>query len=38
MFASIDAVLQALEGCRYVGERSLATAVYLAASLGKPLL
>ncbi len=38
MFASIDAVLQALEGCRYVGDRPLATAVYLAGSLGKPLL
>ncbi len=38
MFASIDAVLQALEGCRYVGDRPLATALYLAGTLGKPLL
>ncbi len=38
MFASIDAVLQALEGCRYVGDRALATALYLAGALGKPLL
>ncbi len=38
MFASIDAVLQALEGCRYVGDRPLATALYLAGILGKPLL
>jgi MoxR-like ATPase len=38
MFASIDAVLQALEGCRYVGDRPLGTALYLAGILGKPLL
>ncbi len=38
MFASIDAVLQALEGCRYVGDRPLATALYLAGTLGKPLM
>ena len=38
MFASIDAVLESLEGCRYVGDRPLSTALYLAGALGKPLL
>ncbi len=38
MFASIDAALEALEGCRYVGDRLLATALYLAGAHGKPLL
>jgi MoxR-like ATPase len=35
---SIDAVLAALEDQRYVADRGLATAVFLAAKLGKPLL
>jgi MoxR-like ATPase len=37
MLSSIDDVLGALEGERYVAERSLAVAVYLALELGKPL-
>ena len=38
MFASIDAVLQALEGGRYIGDRALATVLYLGGALGKPIL
>jgi len=37
MLNSIDDVLTALEGERYVPERSLGVAVYLALQLGKPL-
>ncbi len=35
--ASIDAVLERLRDRRYVGDRSLATAIFLALKLGKPL-
>jgi MoxR-like ATPase len=38
MFASIDAVLKALEGGRYVGDRPMATVLYLGGALGKPIL
>ena len=37
MLNSIDDVLTALEGERYVPERSLGVAIYLALELGKPL-
>ncbi len=37
MLNSIDDVLAALEGERYVPERSLGVAIYLALELGKPL-
>jgi MoxR-like ATPase len=37
MLNSIDEVLAAMEGERYVPERSLGVAVYLALELGKPL-
>ncbi|GMQ85215.1 MAG: MoxR family ATPase [Acidimicrobiia bacterium] len=37
MLSSIDDVLTALEGERYVPERSLGVAIYLALELGKPL-
>ncbi len=37
MLNSIDDVLGALEGERYVAERSLGVAIYLALELGKPL-
>ncbi len=37
MLKSIDDVLTALEGERYVPERSLGVAIYLALELGKPL-
>ncbi len=35
---SVDAVLQALEGQRYVADRGLATSIYLSLRLPKPLL
>jgi MoxR-like ATPase len=38
MFDSIDAVQGALVGAGYIAERSLATAIYLAIQLKKPLL
>jgi MoxR-like ATPase len=37
-FASIEAVTQALRGRSYLADRGLATAIYLALSLDKPLL
>lgn len=37
MLNSIDDVLEALEGERYVAERSLVVAIHLALQLGKPL-
>ncbi len=37
-WASVDAVLAALDGQAYVADRGLATAVFLAAKLQKPLL
>jgi len=37
MLNSIDDVLEALEGERYVAERSLGVAIHLALQLGKPL-
>jgi MoxR-like ATPase len=37
MLSSIDDVLGALDGERYVAERSLGVAIYLALELGKPL-
>jgi MoxR-like ATPase len=37
-FASIDAVVQALQGAGYYADRRLATAVYLALKLQRPLL
>ncbi len=37
-FASIDAVIQALEGVGYFADRRLATAVFLALRLQRPLL
>ncbi len=37
MLNSIDEVLAAMEGERYVPERSLGVAIYLALELGKPL-
>ena len=38
MFASIDDILQALEKEKYICDRSLATVLYLALKLEKPLL
>ena len=38
MFASIDVVLEALSGQSYIADRSLATALFLALRLEKPLL
>jgi len=38
MFKSIDNLQSAMEKANYVCERSLATAIYLAQKLGKPLL
>jgi len=35
---SVDAVLEALDGQRYVADRGLATAIYLSLALPKPLL
>lgn len=37
-FASVEAVLDALNGQEYIAERDIALAVYLATSLRKPLL
>src|SRR5215831_7962781 len=37
-FSSIDAVVQALQGAGYYADRRLATAVYLALKLQRPLL
>jgi MoxR-like ATPase len=38
MFGSIDELQQALQGCNYIADRALATAMYLSLQLGKPLL
>jgi len=38
VLGSVDAVLDAMAGESYVADRGLATAVFLAAKLGKPLL
>jgi MoxR-like ATPase len=38
MFSSIDDVIQRLAGERYIASRTIATVVYLAAHLRKPIL
>jgi MoxR-like ATPase len=38
MWDSVDSVMAAMDGQSYVADRSLATAVFLAAKLGKPIL